>query len=103
MSDYFDLYCRGPLEMRGPGGKADRALEIHFRRNSSESGERGQKLQPGTAAFGDRPVDASEPDVVRVRFPTGEPSWRLQPPSSDLGSLFGNEQPSPPRYIPYGG
>ncbi len=87
--DYgFTLACRGPLEhrIRDATIKEDPATyfeRVHVRwkfvRNPVAAGRTGKALKPGTCAWEDRPVDASEPHVFFTGLGQVNPAY---PPSA---------------------
>jgi hypothetical protein len=61
MADYFNLYCRGPFNLH----TVHNGVSAIFRKTDAASSEDGSNLDPGTCAFGDRPVGPDEPRAIR--------------------------------------
>jgi hypothetical protein len=61
----YPLLCRGPLSYAVGTGQG--TTVVFFERNASKSGSQGGSLQPGTCAWTDRPVAASEPSKIYVK------------------------------------
>lgn len=86
--DYgFTLACRGPLQhrIRDATTREDNVFfeRVHvrwiFERNAVAAGHSGRTLKPGTCAWEDRPVDASEPNVFFTGLGQVHPAY---PPSA---------------------
>jgi hypothetical protein len=71
MPEYVRLYCRGPFSLyTNPKG-----VSVMLRKSTAASDDEGKDLDPGTCAFGDRPVGPDEPKAILV--PTDGPAWQL--------------------------